>query len=481
MAGRAVYRFTADLRLEDHAGLAAAAAHGGVVPVLVIDRELHARLAASPRRAAFYCGAVAALDAALHERGSALIVRRGPAGSALKNIARAAGAETVAWSARYDPGGARADRLLQSQLEERGHRALVIHDAPAIAPEETTAARPSSGDGYRAFVPYHELWRTLEPASYELPLLLAFASIDLHSEPLPEPSEFGSGLAPMEAGGTHARRRLDRFLAVAGGQYALGINAPAQDGTSHLSAELSFGTIAARTIVRETRARLDDPFALAEERVSLRLFLRSLAMRDFFLQLAWYHPRTEREALQEKMRDFPFLHAHPALDAWRAGRTGYPLVDAGIRQLRQTGWMHPRVRAIVASFLCFDLGVHWEIGLSEWRKHLIEDDEALAIGNWQWIAGVGADLAAFPRIYNPLKQARRYDPGEEYVRRWIPDLVHMGPLFGEPSYPAPVVDHDAAARAFLKKYQEFTGGMRSSSQSVTMGTRTSSPCHALMP
>ncbi len=125
------------------------------------------------------------------------------------------------------------------------------------------------------------------------------------------------------------------------------------------------------------------------------------------------------------MRGFAFARSHPALDAWRSGRTGFPLVDAGIRELRATGWMHPRLRAIAASFLCFDLGVDWRVGRDDWDRYLIEDAPALAVGNWQWIAGVGADLAAYPRIYNPLKQARRFDPAAQYVRRWIPELAGL--------------------------------------------------------
>ena len=466
-----LYRFCRDLRLSDHAGLAAAAAHGEVLPILIIDRALESRLAASPRRAALYCGAVSSLAASLKERGTQLIVRRGNPAKIMKQIARACGAGTVAWAASFDRGGMHADQRLQSAMEEAGLRALVVADAPAIAPEESTAARPSAGDGYRAFVPYHELWRELEPASFEIPLLLSFAKSDLQSERLPEPLEFGSSLPVMETGESHAALALERFLSGPGLQYAFAINLPADDQTSHLGPYLSFGTIGARTIVREVRRRIEDPFLLAEERNSLKLFLRSLAMRDFFLQLSWYNPNTDSVPLQEKMRDFKFAQSHPALDAWRCGRTGYPLVDAGIRQLHATGWMHPRVRSIAASFLCFDLGVDWRVGLAEWEKYLVEDEPALAIGNWQWIAGVGADLAAYPRIYNPRKQARRFDPSGVYVKRWVPELAHLPavdiagarfasaqielPLYSSNAYPQPAVDHDAAARSFLARYQAF--------------------------
>ncbi len=467
----AIYRFARDLRLDDHAGLSAAAAHGDIVPVLIVDRDLEARLCSSPRRAAFFCCAVSALDGALRERGSALIVRHGAVAEVLQQLIRDAQAGAVAWSASYDGAGMQSDTQVQDVMEESGTRAIVVHDSPAIPPEESTAARSSGGDGYRAFAPYYETWRELAPGSYEAPLLLSFARTQLQSEKLPQPKDFGSPEAEAGAGPAPAREKLDAFLRGAGLQYAFALNVPADDRTSHLSADLTFGTIAARTIVRETHARLDDPFLLSEERASLRLFLRSIAMRDFFLQLGWYNPRSADETLQEKMRDFPFADSHPQLDAWREGRTGYPVIDAGIRQLRATGWMHPRVRAIAASFLCFDLGVDWRLGMAEWERQLVEDDPAIAIGNWQWIAGVGADLAAYPRIYNPRKQARRFDPNGVYARKWIAELAHVPgggfdslrlgspqielPLHAAQSYPRPVVDHERAAREFLKRYQEF--------------------------
>jgi deoxyribodipyrimidine photo-lyase len=224
-------------------------------------------------------------------------------------------------------------------------------------------------------------------------------------------------------------------------------------------------------VLRAVLLRCEDPFLLSEERLSLRLFLRSLAMRDFFLQLGFYCGPFDDEALQPKMRGFTFARSHPALDRWRGGKTGFPLVDAGVRQLHETGWMHPHVRSVVASFLCFDLGVDWRIGRDEWERWLIEDDPVLANGNWQWIAGVGADMAQFPRIYNPEKQRRRYDPSGAYVKRWVPELAQvpmsawgggahndeqpMLPLFSRDAYPAPVVDHGREARAFLERYNAF--------------------------
>jgi deoxyribodipyrimidine photo-lyase len=463
-----IYRFTKDLRLEDHAGLAEAAARGPVIPLLVLDDALVQALKRSPRRAAFFCAAVASLDAELRDSGSKLVVRRDEPERAIAAIARASNATGVAWSASYDASGAGRDRAEQSALEESALEALIVHDAPAIAPEESTAARSAAGAGYRAFAPYFAVWCELPVLSHEHPLLLRFTP-GPDGETLPAPEEFGTR-ERAEAGPSIARRRFERFMREGTLQYA-GAAVPADDRTSHLSADLSFGTISARAVVRTVRERLTDPFTLSEERLSLRLFLRALARRDFFLQLAWFYPRTHDEALQEKMHGFVWERRHRALEAWRNGQTGFPLVDAGIRQLHATGWMHPHVRAVAASWLCFDLGVDWRVGRDEWERWLVEDEPALATGNWQWIAGVGADMAQYPRIYNPERQRRRYDPSGAYVRRWIPELGHVPldawygrasesaqlplALYAADTYPQPAVDHGAAARAFVRRYREF--------------------------
>jgi deoxyribodipyrimidine photo-lyase len=455
------------LRVDDHLGLAAAATFGEVVPVLVLDPVRLARLRASPRRAAFFCAAIAALDEAIRERGGRLIVRRGATAATLRSLARGIGASTVAWTVRYDAKEIRADRDVQAALEESGIRVLAVHDAPVVPPEDLALAH-RRGDGWRAFVPYHERWRTLLPPEAVAPV--RFTRSEIASEGLPVPEEFGA--REFETGPVSpaaAEAKLAAFLAGPLLSYGVSRNVPSAGETSELSAELSFGTLSARSAVRGACARATDPFLLIEETTSVRLWLRSLAMRDFFLQLGWYNDGLDETPLQEKMRRFAFARSHPQLDAWRSGTTGFPLVDAGIRELRATGRMHPRVRAIVASFLCFDLGVDWRVGRDEWDRLLIEDDPVLASGNWQWVAGVGADLAAYPRIYNPVKQAHRFDPAANYVRRWIPELAALPdatiferldrqpqlalPLFGARQYPAPILDHETAARAFLARYR----------------------------
>jgi len=465
-----LYRFARDLRLEDHAGLAEAARHGEIVPVLVIDPLLRRRVTASPRRAAFFLRAVHALDDALRERGSRLVVKHGSLAQTIPALAAQTQAQAVVWSASYDAAAMREESQLRLLLEERGLRVEIVHDGPVIPPDETSQAKASRGQGYRALAPYIETWRSLEVTSHEAPLLCRFASKTPAGEALPAAQDFDAAAPPDDATPNGAAQSLTRFLKQDALQYSVAVSVPSDDRTSHLCAHLSFGTIAARTVVRETKRRAEDPFLLAEERASLRRFLRSLAQRDFFLQLSWCNPQTQTEALQPKMRKFPLARTHEHLEAWQHGKTGFPLIDAGIRQLHATGWMHPYVRSIAASFLCFDLGIDWRVGLGEWERHLIEDDPALAAGNWQWVAGVGADLAAYPRIYNPLKGARRFDPTGAYARAWIAELAHGSsrraggrapqltlPLFGSKAYPAPILDHGRAAREYLARYNLFVG------------------------
>ena len=469
---RSLFVFGRDLRLDDHAGLAAAAAAGAVVPAIVDDPATHAALALRPRRAAFHCAAVAALAGSLEARGTALVCRRGPAAQAIGRLARETGARTVVFGSGYDAAAIARQRELQSVLEERGLRATIVHDAPAVAPEETAAARSSGGGlGYRAFPAYYAVWRQ-QPRVRVSSGDLRFVRDRFPSDPLPAAADFGAAAVavPADASERGARAAFDAYLASAALVYPSARDVPGGEATSRLSAALSFGTIAARTVVAGIDDRARDPFLLAEERFALDNLRRALAFRDFFLQLAWFFEDEADRDLQVRMRAFPFARDHPALEAWRTGRTGYPFVDAGIRELRATGWMHPRARLVAASFLCFDLGVDWRIGRDVWDRELIEDEPALAAGNWQWVAGTGADLAQYPRIYNPRKQGHAFDPLGTYARRWIEELREAGdpygvrgatpqlalPLYSGAAYPARAVDHETAARAFLRRYAAFT-------------------------
>ena len=389
-------------------------------------------------------------------------------------LARETGARSVTFSAAYDAASLGSLRELQSALEEAGLRATLVHDAPAVPPDETAAARSDDGGrGYRALGPYVAAWtaQAREPFAERV----RFATETPPSEPLPEAAAYDAPAGAEVPDEAAALAAFEAYLTGPALQYGSARNVPGGEPTARLSAALSFGVVSARTLLARIDERSRDPFLLTEERLSLRALTHALARRDFFLQLGWFFEAEPDAALQARMRGFPLARTHPRLEAWRDGQTGFPLVDAGARQLRETGWMHPRVRQVAASFLCFDLGVDWRVGRDAWDAELVEDDPALATGNWQWVAGVGADLAQFPRIYNPRKQARAFDPAATYVRRWISELrdvtdaeifdgdaaqrrPQLALPFATHTYPAPVLDHETAARAYLTRYGSFARG-----------------------
>ncbi len=406
------------------------------------------------------------------------MVRRGPLVATVLALARDAGATDVTLTARYDAASVAVDCDLRAELERAGLRVAIVHDAPAAAPTDDAVRRfDADGRGYRAFAPYATAWAMARKDV--VTERVTFAAHALRGDGLPEapPSEMPDG-AGESADPVRALAAFERYLAGPILDYSSAATIPAGAPTGRVSAGLSFGVLSARTLLARIDVRARDRFLLTEEKVALAAFARALVRRDFFLQLAWYFEDEPDVPLQEHMRAFVFARDHRALEAWRRGETGYPLVDAGIRQARTTGWMHPRVRAVAASFCCFDLGVDWRIGRDTWDAWLVEDDGALATGNWQWIAGVGADLAQVPRIYNPRKQLRALDPRGIYTRRYVSELAHASDaellgnatsqvqpqlalaLYGEGRYVEPVVDHDRAARAYLARYAEHVAAMR---------------------
>ncbi|GAC1299720.1 MAG: deoxyribodipyrimidine photo-lyase [Vulcanimicrobiaceae bacterium] len=440
------------------------------MPAHLVETETLARADRNPRRAAYYCGAVSSLAADIAARGARLIVRRDGSPDALAALVAETGAMTVTWANAYDAATVARQRSRRSALEARGVRVVVVHDAPAVAPEDTAAVRADGARGYRALAPFVTAWATQPRPPVSVRIVLAGSPApsealpSMHAHARASPDDEACGEGPAGAA-------FEAYLASGALQYASARDVPGGPSTARLSGALSFGCIAARTVLARIDERGRDPFLLTEEKLALVALTRALAQRDFFLQLAWFFEGAPDRALQARMDGFSLSRDHPALAAWRAGRTGYPLVDAGMRQLRETGWMHPRARLVAASFLCFDLAVDWRVGRDAWDDDLVEDDAALAAGNWQWVAGVGADLAQFPRIYNPRKQARAFDPLGAYVRTYVGELAEAPDfavaretkrprdqmrleLFAN-HYPEPVVDHESAARAYLARYAAF--------------------------
>ncbi|WDZ86210.1 cryptochrome/photolyase family protein [Micromonospora cathayae] len=398
MSGRtAIVLFTRDLRVHDHPALAAAcAAFDRVVPLYVLDPALAGR---SPNRTRFLHQSLADLRAALRDRGGDLVLRHGDPVAETIRLAGEVGAEGVGLSADVSRYARRRERRLRAECER--HR-LHLRLFPGLTIVEPGAVRPTGGgDHYRVFGPYHRAWLGVARRAE----LAAPARITLPDRvPVGRLPALPPGESPHAAPGGEsvARRRLDEWLPTLD-RYDDLHDDLAGDGTSRLSPYLRFGCLSPLAVAN----RAGDPGGP---------FVRQLCWRDFFYQATAAFPdinhRAYRRGATEAWRDDP-----DALAAWTEGRTGVPIVDAGMRQLRAEGWMHNRARLITASYLTKQLGLDWRAGLAVFDRWLLDGDVANNAGNWQWVAGTGSDTKPYRR-FNPYRQAERYDPDGEYVRRW---------------------------------------------------------------
>jgi deoxyribodipyrimidine photo-lyase len=443
--GCAVAVFTRDLRVHDNPVLAEAARSAEhVVPLFVVDDALVG--ASGANRLAFLAGALADLRTSLRELGADLVVRRGdPVEEALR-IADAVGGDAIFIGSDAGPYARRREARLERECR-LARLALHLEHAVAVVPPGQLA--PADRDHYRVFTPYWRRWRE-QPvrAAAEPPARLRLPG-SVEPGPLPSTANLtvrapAPNLPP--AGERAGRRRLDRFLADGLRGYGDGRDDLTRDRTSRLSPYLHFGCVSAAEVL----ARADAAGPDAEP------FVRQLCWRDFYLQLLAANPATPAEDLNP--RPGAWSDDEEAFERWRDGETGYPIVDAAMRQLRAEGWMHNRARLIVASFLTKTLGIDWRRGARVFSDLLVDGDLASNVGNWQWVAGTGVDTRP-NRVFNPIAQARRLDPTGAYVRRYVPELADLdGPAVHEPwraplarvapDYPERIVDYaEATARA----------------------------------
>ncbi|HTW01108.1 MAG TPA: deoxyribodipyrimidine photo-lyase [Streptosporangiaceae bacterium] len=433
---QAIMLFTRDLRLHDNPALTAALDRAAsVVPLFVLDDRLLTGGMAAPNRTRFLVEAVADLRSSLRQRGGDLIIRRGDPVTEVIKLARQTGAEGVFCADDVSAHAARRRRRLTGACRAARLELAVCPGITVVAPG---SLRPSSGgDHYRVFTPYLRSWeatpwRDVLEAPERVVLPDKIASGDL-----PRPGMLGAGgVSPAMAfaGGESAgRRRADEWLASQAGRYPQSRDDLAATTTSLLSAYLHFGCLS--------------PLALAQA-AGPGPFRRQLAWRDFFHQLTAAFPAITRDDYRPG-RD-SWHDDRDALDAWRHGQTGVPIVDAGQRQLLREGWMHNRSRMITASFLCRRLRIDWRLGAGHFMQWLTDGDVASNYGNWQWTAGTGTDTRP-GRVLNPVRQARRFDPRGDYVRRYVPELAGLdGARVHEPwrlpggqrrrlGYPEPVI------------------------------------------
>ncbi len=446
-----------DLRLEDNPALTAALEPGtGVLPVFILDQHLLSKPAA-PRQAFLFDG-LRALDDSLRRLGSGLILRQGDPLRELILLVAESGAQRIYAEEDYSPYAVRRDAAVSRALDLHLVHGLGVHPPAAVV-------RPD-GKPYTVFTPFSRTWKALPfssallSAPAGLPPLPRLASLPLPQTP--NPSIF-------PAGEREARRRLQIFISGPIGVYGEGRNRLDLDGTSALSPYLRFGMLSARQAVSAALHAIQSaPNALSREGAAT--WLNELIWREFFQSILYHFPGVLRSAFRPGMRAIPWRDQTRDLQAWQSGLTGYPVVDAGMRQLAATGWMHNRARMITASFLVKHLLINWQEGERWFMQNLVDGDPAANNGGWQWVAGTGTDAAPYFRIFNPILQGQKFDPHGDYVRQWVPELaavpsqyIHtpwqMPPteqqacrvVIGK-DYPAPIVEHETARRRALDAY-----------------------------
>jgi deoxyribodipyrimidine photo-lyase len=456
--------FRNDLRMHDHPALAAAVEHADlVVPVFIFNDILLNGSHASSNRNRFLLECLEDLKSSLKKADGDLILRSGQPETELKKLWREVDAEAIYYTADYTPFSIKRDKAVKRIAEAAG---LEFRSLPGrLAVSSLQKLQTKTGTPHKVFTPFWKQWLDVQrreiakpPIKIKLPKLKIGA--------LPELAELTKSdelsLDVMHGGETEARKRLKNFLKNGVANYHQSNNDMAADDTSRLSSYLHFGCLSPREI--ET---------MLPNNKGARAWQRQLCWREFYNYIIFNFPRPEQE-FQEKYRRLEWDSDKKLLKAWQNGQTGYPAVDAGMRQLLNEGWMHNRARLIVGSFLTKDLWLDWRLGESHFMHWLIDGDEANNNGNWQWIASVGVDPApVYRRLYNPSLQRDKFDPTGAYVRRYVPELINVpdkylsqpwtmpldiqqqaGCIIGK-DYPEPIVDHKLARQAALEHYRNL--------------------------
>jgi deoxyribodipyrimidine photo-lyase len=448
MPATTIVWFRHDLRLDDHPALAAAAARGAVVPVFIWAPEEEAPWEPGAASRWWLHQSLGKLSALLEKAGTPLIIRRGPSLAALRKLAKEFSATHVCWNRRYEPAVVARDTGIKKALTDDGLAAESFNGSLLFEPVHVAT---KEGKPYQVFTPF---WRSLltrdEPAEpVAQPKKLkpadgghAAKSLSIDSLGLLPKIDWADTMRetwiPGEAG---AAKQLDRFLEQALSTYGTERDRPDHEGTSALSAHLHFGEISPRRVWHAVREAVGGKPA-AKITGSPEVYLREIGWREFANHLLYHFPHTANAPLRADYARFPWADDPVGLRAWQRGRTGFPIVDAGMRQLWATGWMHNRVRMIVASFLVKDLRITWLEGAKWFWDTLVDADLAANTLGWQWAAGCGADAAPYFRVFNPTSQAEKFDPDGQYVKRWV--------AIDAKDYPEPIVDHAEARKLALE-------------------------------
>jgi deoxyribodipyrimidine photo-lyase len=456
-----------DLRASDNVGLSRAADAGDVVPVFVFDDAVLAH--ASPPRVAALLDGLASLRDWYRERGSDLVVVHGDPRDRIPALAATHDADLVTWNADYTGLAKRRDDAVRDALAQADVAVETPHDAVHHEPGAITT---NQGEPYAVYTYFWKKWRDRAKAEpYDPPAAADLAGVE--GDPLPSLADLGfdEPEADVHAVGTEpARERLASFCDDAIYRYDERRDYPADGCTSRLSVDLKYGTVGVREVYAETEAAMAAaPDDTAAE--SVEAFQSQLAWREFYTQVLDANPEVVTENYKDYAYDIAWRDDPEALQAWKDGETGYPIVDAGMRQLREEAYVHNRVRMIVASFLTKDLHLDWREGYAWFREKLADHDTANDNGGWQWAASTGTDAQPYFRIFNPTTQGERYDPDAEYITTYVPELegvpadtIHSWPDLDAgqratfaPDYPAPIVDHGERREEAIAMFEAARG------------------------
>lgn len=483
MKTSAIHWFRLDLRLTDNPALQAAVARGTrVVPVFIWAPEEEGDWPPGGASKWWLHQALAALDARLREVGTRLVIRRGPALDTLRTLAEETGAGAVFWNRRYEAAVIARDAQVKKALGADGLEAESFNGALL---HEPWTIQNQSGKPFQVFTPF---WKQCLaqpdpakplPGPKSIPAMAKWPkSVALEELELEPRFPWAEGLrAAWQPGAVGAQAQLRRFLRAAVSNYDEDRNRPDRAGTSRLSPHLHFGEITPRQIWHAVR-RHAEAGNIPEPTWRSWQFLTEVGWREFSHHLLYHFPHTPTEPLRANFKRFPWRKDPAFLKAWQKGRTGYPIVDAGMRELWATGWMHNRVRMIVASFLVKDLLLSWQEGAGWFWDTLVDADLASNTLGWQWTAGCGADAAPYFRVFNPASQGEKFDPHGAYVRRWCPELArlpdawlhrpwegpdaaraHAGLELGC-AYPQPLVRHAIAREVALEAFARLKSSVR---------------------
>ena len=471
--------FRNDLRVDDHPALTAAIARGNVIPLFIWSPDEEGEWPVGAASRWWLNKSLIELGNALEQRGSRLTVRAGQTHEALEQVLDETNADAVYWNRRYEPASIERDRNLKTWLKSREIDASSFNGQLLVEPWEV---QTGAGKPYQVFTPF---WKTCLKQLSVAPPTSAPAtipapanwpdSVGLEALKLQPTLSWADGFSEYwQPGAEGAADKLTRFLDQAVGSYKEDRNIPSVIGSSRLSPHLHFGEISIRRVWHATLAR-ERSTASESDAENIRVFKSELGWREFAHHVLFHFPRTESAPLRPAFGHFDWTEDDSALKAWQRGLTGYPIVDAGMRELWQTGWMHNRVRMITGSFLAKDLMISWQKGAEWFWDTLVDASLPNNTLGWQWISGCGADAAPYFRIFNPVSQGKKFDPDGAYVSKWIPELAKLPPkwihcpweasemvlqtagvVLGS-NYPKPMCDHGERRKEALDRFAAIKG------------------------